>query len=792
MLKNLRRRDAQRNTWAQNNFFRNYPSLLLFFVGVGNVPARQKAIEVESRKYGDIIQIGFIDNYKNLTYKATGIHKWIATYCSSAKYVVKSDDDMFINPFYMLQLMKLHMNKKRTIICYLYSRSPIIRMGDETCKENLRKWCIPKHFLPEMNIYPTYCSGSAFIYTADLSLDIYSTTKHVNYFYIDDVYMTGLILKFIRNITKIDLAEADRYLADIVAFSSALRKREGNLFATHAFYLLNQELNIAWYSLLKSMVGQEFDEERQPSSDSTVEINSNNNHQNYSTNQQSTSDVEVKNDEKPRAIWSGHVEFLLSCISFAVGLGNIWRFPHQCYQNGGGAFLIIYILMLIFLGLPLFFLEMAFGQYASLGPITIWRICPLFKEIKDHVTGLGYMMVFISSIVSIYYNVVIGYTLIFLFYSFTSKLPWSYCHPGWINCKAHFSDCPTNTTLINSTQILEYTTQAVTATANLTKNSSTVINCTSPNDRTPSEIFWYENVLDLSDGIHEMGGLKWKLVLFLLLAWVIVFLCIMKGIKSSGKVAYFTGTFPYVILLILFFRGVTLKGAGKGIEFYLKPDFEMMKHSKVWRAAAVQILYSLGPGFGGLLTMSSYNKFNNNCHRDALIVALVNSGTSIFAGFVIFSVLGFMAHETQQEVKDVVKNSGPGLAFIAYPEALAQMKGGPFWSICFFFMLFVLGLGSQFIIIASFIEYDGMKYENYTYPQWAEALGWLIVSAILLCLPVYMIIKVANCVGSLKNLWWVIRGPYAIKVLNLRTLIEPSSKWGPALEKIEKNIHILG
>ena len=65
---------------------------------------------------------------------------------------------------------------------------------------------------------------------------------------------------------------------------------------------------------------------------------------------------------------------------------------------------------------------------------------------------------------------------------------------------------------------------------------------------------------------------------------------------------------------------------------------------KVWRAAATQIFYSLGPAFGGIVTLSSYNKFNNNCHRDAFIVAFGNCATSVFAGVVVFSILGFMAH----------------------------------------------------------------------------------------------------------------------------------------------------
>jgi solute carrier family 6 amino acid transporter-like protein 5/7/9/14 len=80
-----------------------------------------------------------------------------------------------------------------------------------------------------------------------------------------------------------------------------------------------------------------------------------------------------------RGTWGKKLEFMLTCVSYAVGLGNIWRFPYLCYKNGGGAFLIPYFTMMIVCGMPIFFMELAFGQFASLGPIAIWKVCPMFK-----------------------------------------------------------------------------------------------------------------------------------------------------------------------------------------------------------------------------------------------------------------------------------------------------------------------------------------------------------------------------------------------------------------------------
>ncbi|XP_013411244.1 sodium-dependent proline transporter-like [Lingula anatina] len=138
-------------------------------------------------------------------------------------------------------------------------------------------------------------------------------------------------------------------------------------------------------------------------------------------------------ENKERGNWGGKLDFILSCIGYAVGLGNVWRFPFLAYRSGGGAFLIPYAIMLFCAGLPLFFLELSFGQFASLGPITIWRINPFFK-------GLGFAMVIISGLVAVYYNVIIAWALFYLFASFTSELPWQTCDHEWNtpNCVTKF------------------------------------------------------------------------------------------------------------------------------------------------------------------------------------------------------------------------------------------------------------------------------------------------------------------------------------------------------------------
>uniref|UniRef100_A0AAQ5XYI4 Transporter n=1 Tax=Amphiprion ocellaris TaxID=80972 RepID=A0AAQ5XYI4_AMPOC len=373
---------------------------------------------------------------------------------------------------------------------------------------------------------------------------------------------------------------------------------------------------------------------------------------------------EAEGKHPQREKWASKLDFVLSVAGGFVGLGNVWRFPYLCYKNGGGAFLIPYFIFLFGGGLPVFFLEVALGQFTSEGGITCWeKLCPIF-------TGIGYASIVIVSLLNIYYIVILAWGLYYLFQCFQPELPWAKCKQPW-----------------NTDRCIEDTYR---------KNKTLWVAANASNFTSPVTEFWEHNVLGITSGIEDIGPVKWDLALCLLLVWVICFFCIWKGVKSTGKVVYITATFPFVMLIVLLIRGVTLPGASEGIKFYLYPDLARLKDPEVWIDAGTQIFFSYAICLGAMTSLGSYNKYKYNCYRDCLLLGALNSGTSFVSGFAIFSVLGFMAQEQGVDIADVAE-SGPGLAFIAYPKAVTMMPFPTLWAILFFIMLLLLGLDSQFV-----------------------------------------------------------------------------------------------
>ncbi|XP_069951018.1 sodium-dependent neutral amino acid transporter B(0)AT3 isoform X2 [Cherax quadricarinatus] len=408
------------------------------------------------------------------------------------------------------------------------------------------------------------------------------------------------------------------------------------------------------------------------------------------------------NTDEERESWDSKWQYLLAVIGYAVGLGSVWRFPYLCQKNGGGAFLFPYLIMLAVEGIPVFYLELAVGQRLRKGAIGVWN------QVSPYCGGIGVASAFVSFNVALYYNTIIAWCLYYLAGSFRSPLPWSECP------KEYYDN--------GSYKIIRECTKS-----------------------SPTEYFWYRETLEISPDINHPDKFNWKIAVCLLVAWFLTYLCMAKGIATSGKVVYVTAPFPYLVLVIFFVRGITLPGMEDGLKHLFTPDWGKILDPTVWLEAGTQIFFSLGLAFGGLIAFSSYNPVHNNCFRDAVVCGIINCCTAIFAAIVVFSVLGFKAHITYEQcieernainmelfnttdvdpippgemisisvdggtteipmpelpkcdLQETLKNSasGTGLAFIVFTEAINQFPWAPFWSVLFFLMLFTLGIDSEF------------------------------------------------------------------------------------------------
>ncbi|KAI4876278.1 hypothetical protein NFI96_021645 [Prochilodus magdalenae] len=411
-----------------------------------------------------------------------------------------------------------------------------------------------------------------------------------------------------------------------------------------------------------------------------------------------TTDEAARSEERPK--WDNKVQYLLTCIGFAVGLGNVWRFPYLCQVYGGGAFLIPYLVALVLEGLPLLHMELAIGQRLRMGSIGVWT------SISPYLGGVGLASLMVSFLVGLFYNTILAWVLWYFFHSFQNPLPWANCHQS--NLTGSIEEC----------------------------EKSTAVN-----------YFWYRETLNITPTIETSGNLQWWMVVCLASAWCIVYICFIRGIETIGKAVYVTATFPYLVLTIFLVQALTLPGATLGLRHLFTPKWETLMNPTVWLDAATQIFFSLSLAFGGLIAFSSYNPEKNNCERDALLVGCINSATSIYASIPIFSILGFKALSNYNECLDnnckllkdkfdipdgnitrenclsVVSHynstypseveqlglktcdlqalldksaSGTGLAFIVFTEAVTKMPASQLWAILFFIMLFSLGLSSMF------------------------------------------------------------------------------------------------
>jgi NSS family neurotransmitter:Na+ symporter len=358
--------------------------------------------------------------------------------------------------------------------------------------------------------------------------------------------------------------------------------------------------------------------------------------------------------EEQRESWGTRGAFILAAIGSAVGLGNLWRFPYELYDHGGGAFLIPYIIAVFVIGVPMLILEFSLGHFTQ-------RAAPdAFARSHRRLEFIGWWSIFLGFIIVTFYTVILAYCFSFLYFSVQGiltggELPWT----------AHG---------------VEGVKKA--------------------------EQFFYDTYLGRTEGA-ALGSIRWNIFWPpLVLTWFVMYLCIFRGVKLVGKIVWLTVPLPWLMLLILTVRGLTLHGSMQGLSYYLNPDWSQLVKATTWRYAFGQAFFSLSLAFGGvMITYASFLHRKSDLNNNAAIIALSDFGTSFVAGLAVFATLGGMAFVTAQAGAPVavekVAEGGPGLAFVAFPYALAQLPYSAWFSFVFFFALVTLGIDSAFSITES-------------------------------------------------------------------------------------------
>ncbi|XP_033754401.1 sodium-dependent dopamine transporter-like [Pecten maximus] len=323
-------------------------------------------------------------------------------------------------------------------------------------------------------------------------------------------------------------------------------------------------------------------------------------------------------------------------------------------------------------------MEIEMSQFSGKGLYRVWDFAPLFR-------GICITMFILGGVSMSIYPTMRAWTIEFLVNSFRSTLPWSSCNNTWNTDK-----CVEVKIARSALYNLSMTNTSLAAVNNMTLSPAMALESMSA-----AEEFWQHHVLDLSSGIEDVGPINWKYVLYLLITHVLVYLSLVKSVKSFGKVMYVTALLPIALVLVIWIRALILPGALTGMAYFITPDFSVLSNTKVWIEAGFMAFYTLGPGWGGLATFGCHNKFKENILTDVTITTVVVVLFGLLNGLVVFAVVGVMAEESGIPVPEIITSGGFSLGFVAYPQALTYLPFSQVWAVLFFLALLMPGMDMQ-------------------------------------------------------------------------------------------------
>jgi len=338
--------------------------------------------------------------------------------------------------------------------------------------------------------------------------------------------------------------------------------------------------------------------------------------------------------------WSNKWIFILAAIGSAAGLGNLWRFPYQVYDNGWGAFIIAYLTILFLVWLGLLIGEIALGQYTQK-----WAPDAL-GTVNKYLKWVWWAWIFTAAVILSYYAVVIWWGLDYLWYSISSFFSWNTL--PWAN---------------------------------------------------NAKDFFFSSVLNITDWIWNIWNIAVPVLIWTIATWVLIYLATFKSVKSMWKVVLVTATLPFITLAILAVRWATLPWAWDGLAYLTMIDWNKLSSLSTWVAAAWQIFFTLSLAMWIMIAYGALKKKDSEIVQSTIIVALGNTLISFLSAIAVFGTLGYLALKKWVPVQDVVA-WWPSLVFVTIPETINLLPAmQSLFAIIFFITVFFLAIDSAMSLV---------------------------------------------------------------------------------------------
>ncbi len=371
---------------------------------------------------------------------------------------------------------------------------------------------------------------------------------------------------------------------------------------------------------------------------------------------------------KAREHWSSGLGFILAAAGSAIGLGNIWKFPYITGENGGGAFVLVYLLCIAVIGLPVMLCEITMGRHTQRNPVGAFkRLSPPISLIARM---LGGGMVLTGLFLLAFHRwgwagLALGIGLVVFRYGWVAA--------GAMGVAAGFTILSFYSVIAGWT--IGYMVQAIGGRLDFPTKKLAEAHF----GAFISNPYW-------AVGCH---------FLFMALCVLIVYKGVQKGIERWSKILM---PMLFLILIALILRALTLPGASAGVRFFLSPDFSKLTGEGVLIALG-HAFFSLSLGMGAMITYGSYVNREENIFISSLTITILDTLVALMAGLAIFPAVFAMGFKP---------DAGPGLVFKVLPTVFARMHWGMFWAALFFLLLLVAALTSGIslleVVTAYFVD----------------------------------------------------------------------------------------